>query len=191
VNATGQTAALPESIEATPKWLDAHEMLLRKAMRAAAATPLWCGPRNTDVYRVILIPSSRPLIVAEVRLGDDTSHVVTFVDPRTAEENRTLKRFESVAEAHNGNVDATMASAVETEATPFWTMPAFRDNADAMDGYIWIIEARRQGTYRMVIRDNVRDTPFEALVISILRAAHVTIDEDTIGDYVRPAESPR
>lgn len=175
--------------EAPDPWLKVYEPLLDSLFKEEGAHPVWCGSRTDEVYRVVLLPANRPVVIATVRIDDAArqSTATVFVDPRTSEVART-NRFRLVASRTDQAVDDHTWRTLKQsrDAANFWTTPAWRSQPDTMDGYVWIIEGRRAGNYRMVIRDNFRDRPFERFALQILKIAGVPTNPDTVGDYVEP-----
>ena len=178
---------LREPVDAPDNWLKLFGPLLESVLKDGGVQPLWCGSRTDEVYRAVLVPAlGTATIIATVNADGAArqSSATIFVDPRTSGQNRANK-FRQVASRTEQSFDDHAWRTVEQarDAAAFWTAAAWRSQPDTMDGYVWIIEARRRGNYRMVIRDNFRDRPFERFVLQILKTAGVPTNQDTVGDY--------
>lgn len=148
-------------------------------LKAAGASPLWCGPAEAESYRLLYLGSSRPawLVTAEKTADGWSARSVQFIDPRTMPQVRDRPPLWTVATARL--VDRTVRDGRAFEslrrAAGLWTMPERPEGQHAMDGAIWFMESRAEGLYRMVIRDRAPSPLFDAVAEELVKLADLPL----------------
>ena len=105
---------------------------------------------------------------------------VEFVDPRTPGvppspwPPSTVARKFSIASEEDG-VRRFLKAA---EDVGLWTTQSWRHNLEVDDGGLWIVEARRRGTYRLVARINAPDARLDELPRMLLRLAGMEVPDE-------------
>lgn len=123
-----------------------------RLLEAAGLPRLWCGAMP-DTYRVLWVPTRRPLLAITLQRSDDGWAIETVEsrDPRQLPlssaiviERRSSRRTEPTAAEQ---------VAQEIEAAGLWTAPVAQDGR-AEDGAGLIVEVRQAGRYRGILRVN-------------------------------------
>jgi hypothetical protein len=159
-------------------------------LKAAAASPLWCGSGSTESYRLLFVDTDRPalLVSAEKSTAGWSVRSVRFIDPRTMPQTTDRPPLWTVATGRM--VDRTIGDGHAFEslrrAAGFWTMPERQANHGASEGATWFLESRAEGLYRMVIRDRAPSLLFEAVARELVKLADLPVPRE----MQQPAPQP-
>lgn len=160
-----------EDLRAADSWVVA---VASPQLSAASVAPIWCGS-ITETYRVIVVPTRRPMVVITLQQGTSgwTAVVSTFQDPRPLQ-TREVPRLGEQHSVSVSNQNATQAVA-SVQRSGFWSAVVAR-HGPAEDGMGWILEARRGGKYWGVVRANSSD-PLDDAVRRLIEAAGEPVPE--------------
>lgn len=154
---------------------------LSALLRQGGTPTLSCGPVD-DSYRFIWFPANRPVLAVTARQTIDgfALDVLTFPDPRHDDVFRAPTRS---ARELRGNEALELRRAIET--MNLWTIPAAQAST-ASDGAQWIMEGRKGGAYRVVIRTNFRDEPFEEAGRTFVKLAGLNVPVEMQAESLPP-----
>jgi hypothetical protein len=126
------------------------------------ATAFWCGAREPEAYRLIVLPTSAPaLVVIATRLNDGWEFVFSEYEkgPRPQSVSagfRLSRQGERVVD------DAAVKPLQDALArSGLWTQRLLYAPEGA-DGVVWSIEGRRDGRYSVISQTRGRDDDFAA-----------------------------
>lgn len=159
-------------------------------LKAAAASPLWCGPAAAESYRLLYLAAGRPalLVSAEKSAQGWSARSVQFIDPRTMSLTPDRPPLWTVVTARI--VDRTIGDGHAFEslrrAAGLWTMPERQANHHANDGAVWLMESRAEGLYRVVIRDRASSPLFEAVARELVKLADLPIPNEMRPQVTEP-----
>jgi hypothetical protein len=150
-------------------------------LRAVGADSLSCGGPPREAYRMLYVQSSLPAYVVSVSKEDS----VWLVDG--AEFGSTPRPFLVARRARTSrSTDEVQPLLNKLRAANVWTsMPSWIES-EVEDGGLWIVEARRDREYRIVMRHAPRaaDEPFRETVREFMRLAGWAVPEVmTIGAF--------
>lgn len=129
-------------------------------LTAAALQPVWCGNADTEVYRLLYLPSSQPAVVIELRqdaadwLNRPRWRLRTFrfEDPHTSSRVDSSKVVDtqafSIAAADTADFFGELMDA------DFWKAEYWA-SAGSDDGIAMLLEGRKSGIYRPITRLNI------------------------------------
>ena len=144
---------------------------LSQLLRAAEASPLWCGARPDVAYRLMLVFEwGRTKVI--------TMHRTRGVWMLDAVEFRhsSVARF-SVDRRESRPLSSEDAASVTTtlEADRFWRLPSNEPEQPQgiYDGPHWFVEGRSAGTYHLVLRAWDRDQIIRS-ARRLMQLAHMT-----------------
>jgi hypothetical protein len=143
----------------TDHWLRAE---YAKILNLIDAPPLWCDSKFTEAYRLILLPPfDAPLVVTLTTDGRGSiASVATYSGPLNTIASNSFVNVSAAVSQQPVPAKSLLALQEALEKAEYWSTPVFRDLGTA-DGTAWTIEARRNGSYRVVTRLSGRDEKFE------------------------------
>jgi hypothetical protein len=149
-------------------------------LRGADLPPLWCGTEPNEEYRMLWLPSYRPVRIASLSKTKTgwVASGVEFVDPRNRPAAPQMPT--EVKQKHRVAADQAAVNALldAVEKARFWMIPSWRLTPDVDDGQIWVMEGRREGTYRVVTRVNTSDPSLEDAIRMLMRLAGMVVPEE-------------
>jgi hypothetical protein len=130
--------------------------LLREAvayLRAAGAPSLSCGAAAPEAYRLITLPSYGSVrIVALLREGELWRVEATqFEDPKSGNPQTVTTTVSSDVPTAAAKETISALDSLELWRTPSWI------RSTVSDGQTWLIEARKNESYRIIIRHSPTD----------------------------------
>jgi hypothetical protein len=140
-------------------------------------TPMWCGGERPEAYRLIWLPVRVAPLVVSVEEGPQGWIIsgaeyrtlpMQSPDPRAAVRIRVSRQVARLLDAQS-----VQELRRALDAAHLWTAPAFAGGGE--DGYVWTIEGRRQGRYRVVTRWNADDDAFEEAGRALVRLSGLNV----------------
>lgn len=163
---------------APPETSTAIVQRLNAYLRAAKASPLWCGASG-DAYRALWIAANRParFVTVTQQSSGWTAIGAIFQDPRRTNADHSA----AVIDKHYrrdllaAEVEDLIAAVANND---LWNAPAWQYSVETFDGDILLVELRAQGGYRVITRAKVTDARVHTVVKAILQAADVPTPRD-------------
>jgi hypothetical protein len=132
---------------------------------------------------MLWLPSYRPVRIASVSKTKTgwVASGVEFVDPRNRPAAPQMpaevkRRFKAPADS---GVSAFLEA---VDNARFWMIPNWRNTPNVSDGQIWVMEGRREGTYRVVTRVNADDPFLEEAIRMLMHLAGMEVPEEMNGN---------
>jgi hypothetical protein len=133
-------------------------------LAAMEELPLSCGPQeDMEAYRFLLLPSFHDAVAVRLFRRGNVYALEAVILDRTGMESYQRWLFQGTGDYRPGNVSRRVAKALSRdqwqavitrlEEVQLWQMPT---QSDALlrgtDGAEWMVEARREGRYHVVVR---------------------------------------
>lgn len=152
---------------------------IARLLVASNGSPLWCGDTVSDGYRLFWLPAYRPTVVASVLKSNGVwqSTGLEFGDPRqlppsTTRSTEVVHRLQTLpSEDFLNRLDSAARSA------NVWTAQSWLDSTERMDGATWILEVRRDKSYRLITRVNVPAASFQELSSLIISSSGMPVPD--------------
>jgi len=201
----GQTAtlrlSLPQASDTPQKkavveydGLECDHARLYENVLSAMGRPRFCDQAaqsqpTGEMYRFLWLRSFHHPILIEATFGDQASVKVRFIEtsgegggaPGDIVKDETLDGVAVLGkEAPTPSVDATLERIRGRAAEEgFWALaPEVEDGSILLDGSTWIIEGRRDGACKVVVRRNGESPTFRAFAEQLIRLSGKTFDPD-------------
>jgi hypothetical protein len=141
-----------------------------RALHAMGEPSLSCGTSGPESYRFLWLRTWGRPVAVRFRADAAALDVVELDGAGGYDPGKVLRK----ASEHLGPADsAALRSALEAAA--IWSMPP-ESTRMGLDGAQWILEARREGEYRVIDRWSPEPGPFRALCELLIRQAGVQLD---------------